>query len=211
MKVDVLNMQGEKVSQVELPAKIFEAKVNVGLMHQAFQRQMANARLGTHDTKVRGEVAGGGRKPWRQKGTGRARQGSIRAAQWKGGGRIHTPHPRSYTQAMPKKMRRAALRSALSARAAEAGIIVVDEFTCEQPKTGVMASALNRLVGQASALVLMPAKDETFARAARAMRNIPDAKVLLASYLNVRDLLGYDKIILPLRTLDVLSAYLGKE
>jgi len=211
MKVDVLNMQGEKVSQVELPAVIFEAKVNVDLMHQAFQRQMANARLGTHDTKTRGEVAGGGRKPWRQKGTGRARQGSSRAAQWKGGGRIHTPHPRAYTQAMPRKMRRAALRSALSARAAEAGIVVVDEFSCEPPKTGLVASALDRLVGQASALVLMPAKDEAFARVARAIRNLPDAKVLLASYLNVRDLLGYDKIILPLKTLDVLSAHLAKE
>ena len=94
MKVDVLNMQGEKLRQVDLPAAIFEAKVNQDLMHQAFQRQMANARLGTHETKVRGEVAGGGRKPWKQKGTGRARQGSTISAQWVGGGRIHTPHMR---------------------------------------------------------------------------------------------------------------------
>ncbi|HRQ25051.1 MAG TPA: 50S ribosomal protein L4, partial [Anaerolineales bacterium] len=117
MKVDVLDLKGKKVREVELPASIFEAPVNVDLMHQAYVRQMANARLGTHDTKVRSEVAGGGRKPWKQKGTGRARQGSIPAAQWVGGGRIHTPHPRSYEQRMPKKMRQAALRSALSVKA----------------------------------------------------------------------------------------------
>ncbi|MBI3737866.1 MAG: 50S ribosomal protein L4 [Chloroflexi bacterium] len=211
MKVDVLNMQGEKVKQVELPAAIFEAKVNVDLMHQAYQRQMANARLGTHETKVRAEVAGGGRKPWKQKGTGRARQGSTIAAQWVGGGRIHTPHPRKYTQAMPKKMRQAALRSALSVKAAESGIVVVDELKFDDLKTKVMAAALNNIVGDASALVLMPAKDEAYDSTTRVASNIPDAKILLASYVNVRDVLGYDKVILPLKTLDVLSAHLGKE
>lgn len=211
MKVDVLNMQGEKVRQVELPAAIFEAKVNVGLMHQAYQRQQANARLGTHQTKVRSEVAGGGRKPWRQKGTGRARQGSTISAQWVGGGRIHTPHPRKYTQSMPKKMRQAALRSALSARASEAGIVVVDDLKFDELKTRTMASALNTLVGDSSVLVLMPSKDEAYADVTRVSGNIPDAKILLASYVNVRDLLGFDKVILPLKTLDVLLAHLGKE
>jgi len=128
MLVDVLNIMGEKIKQVELPEAIFGAPISIDLMHQAYVRQMANARLGTHDTKLRGEVAGGGRKPWRQKGTGRARQGSIRAAQWKGGGRIHTPHPHSYNLAMPRKMRRAALRSALSVKAAESAIVVVGQF-----------------------------------------------------------------------------------
>ncbi len=113
MNVDVFNMEGKKVDAVELPAEIFEAPVNVDLMHQAYVRQMANARLGTHSTKTRSEVRGGGRKPWRQKGTGRARQGSIRSAQWVGGGKIHTPKPRSYSKKMPRKMRQAALRSAL--------------------------------------------------------------------------------------------------
>ncbi len=211
MKADVLNMQGEKVKQVELPATIFEAKVNVDLMHQAYQRQMANARLGTHQTKVRGEVAGGGRKPWKQKGTGRARQGSTIAAQWVGGGRIHTPHPRKYTQAMPKKMRQAALRSALSAKAADAGIVVVDEFKFDDPKTKVMSAALNGLVGEASALIVMPAKDEDYSRVVRQGGNIPDTKIMLVSYLNIRDLLGYDKVVLPLKSLDMLSANLGKE
>ena len=211
MKVDVLNMKGEKIKQVELPAAIFEAKVNIDLMHQAFQRQMSNARLGTHDTKVRGEVAGGGRKPYKQKGTGRARQGSTISAQWVGGGRIHTPHPRKYTQIMPKKMRQAALRSALSAKAADAGIVVVEEIQIDEAKTKLMASVLNGWVGDASALVLMPANDESYENVTRVAGNLPDAKILLASYLNVRDLLGYDKVVLPLKTLDVLSAHLGKE
>jgi large subunit ribosomal protein L4 len=211
MIVDVLNMQGEKIKQVDLPASVFEAKVNIDLMHQAFQRQMANARLGTHQTKVRAEVAGGGAKPWKQKGTGRARQGSTISAQWVGGGRIHTPHPRKYTQAMPKKMRQAALRSALSAKAADSEIVVVDEFKFDDLKTKVMAAALNSLVGESSALVLMPAKDEAYEKATRVANNLPDAKIMLASYVNIRDLLGYQKVILPLKALDVLSAHLGKE
>jgi len=209
MKVDVLNMQGEKVKQVELPAAIFEAPINMDLMHQAYIRQMANARLGTHKTKTRNEVAGGGRKPWRQKGTGRARQGSTRAAQWKGGGRVHTPQPRSYVQRMPRKMRQAALRSALTVKASEAGVVVVDNVTLPEPKTRLMAEALGKLVGDASALVLLPEKDNNYDVVVRSTNNIPDAKVLLAGYLNIRDLLGYDKIILPLKTLDVLVANLG--
>lgn len=209
MKVDVLNMQGEKIKQVELPAAIFEAPVNVDLMHQAYIRQMANARLGTHKTKTRHEVAGGGRKPWRQKGTGRARQGSTRAAQWKGGGRVHTPQPRSYVQRMPQKMRQAALRSALTVKAAEAGVVVVDNVTLPEPKTRLMAEALGKLVGDASALVLLAEKDQDYDVVARSTNNIPDAKVLLAGYLNIRDLLGYDKLILPLKSLDVLVANLG--
>jgi large subunit ribosomal protein L4 len=209
MKVDVFNMEGKKVKQVELPAVVFEAPINVDLMHQAYIRQMANARLGTHKTKTRSEVAGGGRKPWRQKGTGRARQGSTRAVQWKGGGRVHTPHPRSYEQAMPKKMRRAALRSALSAKAAEAGIVVVDEIALAEPKTRLMAETLGKLIGESSALVLMPEKDMSYDTAMRSADNLADAKVLLAGYLNIRDLLGYDKVIVPLKTLDILTAHLG--
>ena len=209
MKVDVFNMEGQKVKQVELPAAIFEAPINVDLMHQAFIRQMANARLGTHDTKVRGEVAGGGRKPWKQKGTGRARQGSTRAAQWVGGGRIHTPHPRKYTQRMPLKMRRAALRSALSVKAAEFGIVVVDELSLPEPKTKLMAKALNSLTGGAKTLVLIPEKSASYDVVIRATNNLESAKVLMAGYLNIRDLLGYDKVIMPLQVIDVLTAHLG--
>ena len=209
MKVDVLSVEGKKLREVELPSAIFEAPINVDLMHQAYVRQMANARLGTHDTKVRGEVAGGGAKPWKQKGTGRARQGSRRAAQWVGGGRIHTPHPRSYEQRMPKKMRQAALRSALSAKAAEAGIVVVDEFSFPELKTRFMAGALKNLVGESTVLVVLPEKDQGYEQVVRTTGNLADTKVLLAKYLNIRDLFGYDKLILPVTALDAITAHLG--
>ncbi|HEX7975671.1 MAG TPA: 50S ribosomal protein L4 [Anaerolineales bacterium] len=209
MELDVFNMDGEKVRTVELPAAIFEAPINVDLMHQAFTRQLANARLGTHDTKTRSEVSGGGRKPWKQKGTGRARQGSTRAPQWVGGGRVHTPHPRDYTQDMPRKMRRAALRSALSAKAADQGIVLVDALALPEIKTRLMAQALDRLVGPASALILIPEKNAEYELVIRSARNLPDAKTILAHYLNIRDLLGYDKLILPVQALDVLVSFLG--
>jgi large subunit ribosomal protein L4 len=209
MKVDVLDMKGNKTSEVELPAQVFEAVINVDLMHQAYTRQMANARLGTHQTKVRSEVAGGGKKPWKQKGTGRARQGSTNAAQFVGGGRIHTPHPRSYEQRMPKKMRLAALRSALSAKAKDASIVVVEGFDITEPKTRLMVEALRSLVGNATALVLMPVKDQNYDLVMRSADNIESAKVLLAGYLNIRDVLGFDKVVLPIKTIDALVAHLG--
>jgi large subunit ribosomal protein L4 len=209
MLVDVLNMEGKKVSTVELPSDVFEAPVSINLMHQAYVRQMANARLGTHDTKVKSEVSGGGRKPWRQKGTGRARQGSIRSTQWKGGGKVHTPHPRDYTQAMPRKMRHAALRSALSVKAQDASIVVVDELKIAEPKTRIMAEALNGLVGSASALILIPVKTAEIESVVRSARNLPDVKTIFVNYLNIRDLMTFDKLIIPLTTLDTISANLG--
>lgn len=208
MKVDVFNMMGEKVGKVDLPAEIFETQVNNDLMHQALIMQLANARLGTHKTKTRSEVSGGGRKPWKQKGTGRARQGSSRSAQWVGGGKIHTPRPRKYTIQMPRQMRRNAIRSALSSKASEAGVVVVDELTLPEPKTRLMAQALNSLVGEASALLLVPEKDTNYDIVSRSTNNLPDAKILMASYLNIRDLLKYDKLIMPLKALDVLKTYL---
>ena len=208
MLVDVFDMEGNKVDTVELSPSVFEAEIFADLMHQAYVRQLANARLGTHETKVRGEVAGGGRKPWKQKGTGRARQGSTRAAQWKGGGKIFTPHMRKYTQAMPVKMRRAALRSALSVKAAESKIVVVDKLVLPEPKTRLMARTLNMLAGDASVLVLVPQKD-LYESVIRSTNNIPDAKVLLANYLNIRDLLVYDKVVLPLASLETITAHLG--
>jgi len=209
MKVDVLDLEGKKLREVELPSAVFEAPINIDLMHQAYVRQMANARLGTHETKVRSEVAGGGAKPWKQKGTGRARQGSRRAAQWVGGGRIHTPHPRSYEQRMPKKMRQAALRSALSAKAADAGIVVIDEFSFSEAKTRVMVGTLKNLVGTSTALVVLSEKDQVYDLVTRTSNNLTDTKVLLAGYLNIRDLFSYDKLILPVKALDALVATLG--
>ncbi len=207
MKADVLDMKGKKVDEVELTPSIFEAPIKKDLMHQAFVRQLANARLGTHKTKGRSDVSGGGRKPWRQKGTGRARQGSIRAAQWVGGGKVHTPQPRDYSKRMPIKMRRAALRSALSLKAANSEIIFLDKLAMKQPKTKKMIAILDRLVGQSSVLILLPKKDEIVEKSAR---NLPDAKTLLANYLNVRDMLGYERMIVPLEALDVIHSYLGE-
>lgn len=208
MKVDVLNMAGEKIETVELPADIFEAPIKTDLMHQAYVRQLANARAGTHSTKGRSEVSGGGAKPWRQKGTGRARHGSRRSPIWVGGGKVFTPRPRKYTKRMPKKMRHAALRAALSAKAAGEQILVLDDLSMEQPKTKEMAQVLNRLVGEASALILLPQSDEVVEKSAR---NLPRAKTLRVQYLNVRDLLGYDHLIMPLSALDVIRTSLGRE
>ena len=206
MKVDVMNMQGEKVDSADLPAGIFEAPIKQDLMHQALVRQMANARAGTHKTKSRGEVRGGGRKPWRQKGTGRARHGSRRSPIWVGGGKVHTPRPRDYSVKMPRKMRRAALRSALSVKAADKSIVLLDALSAEAPKTKVMAEALQKLVGESSALVLMANED---VNVEKSIRNLPSAKTLSAEYLNVRDLLGFERVIMPLDVLDVIKSYLG--
>jgi large subunit ribosomal protein L4 len=208
MVVDVMNMEGQKVSTVDLPSEIFEAPIHMDLMHQAFVRQMANARLGTHSTKTRHEVAGGGRRPWKQKGTGRARQGSIRAAQWVGGGKIHTPHPRDYTQAMPKKMRRKALCSALSVKAAEQCIVLIDEMKLAEPKTRLMAASLAKLANNASALVVIPNKEE-YGDIIRATNNLPYAKVILAQYLNIRDLMKFDQLVMPVAAIDSITGILG--
>jgi len=207
MKVDVVNMQGEKVRTVDLPADIFEAPIKSDLMHQALVRQQTNARLGTRKTKTRGEVSGGGRKPWRQKGTGRARQGSTRAPNWVGGGKVHTPRPVEFNLRMPRKMRRAALRSALSVKAAQAELVVLDQLAMQAPKTQEMAAILKRLVGDATALILMPKQDEIVELSTR---NLPYAKLLDARYLNVHDLLKYDRVVIPLESVDVIQSYLGR-
>jgi len=209
MEVNVLNMKGKKVDTVELPVDVFEASINVDLMHQAYVRQMANARLGTHKTKSRGEVSGGGKRPWRQKGTGRARHGTTRSPVWVGGGKVHTPRPRSYTKKMPLKMRRAALRSALSAKAADNEIIVLNELKLKEPKTKLMAQSLDKLSGENSALIVIPNKDEDYKTIELSARNLPKAKTLLVNYLNIRDLLSYDKVILPLQALEAISDHLG--
>jgi large subunit ribosomal protein L4 len=207
MKVNVVDINGKKVKEMELPAAIFEAPVNLDLMHQSFVRQMTNARLGTHDTKVRGEVSGGGRKPWRQKGTGRARQGSTRAAQWVGGGKIHTPHPRDYSLKMPLKMRRSAIRSALSAKASENAVIVVDNFNIDEAKTKTLHQTVEKLAGKKTALVVVPEK-ESKANVFVSADNLANVKILLAKYLNIRDLLSFDQLILDASSLDVMAAYL---
>jgi len=209
MEVDVVNMEGEKIRTVELPAQIFEAPINIDLMHQAYVRQMANSRLGTHSTKTRGEVSGGGKKPSKQKGTGRARQGSTRAAQWVGGGKVHTPKPRDYTLPMPRKMRQAALRSALSVKASEKAIVVVDDLTLTEAKTKLMAQVMTKLVGDGTAIILIPTKNPAYEMIIRSASNLHGTKTMLANYLNIRDLLNFEKIVLPIQSLNVISAHLG--
>ena len=209
MKVDVFNLKGEKTDSIDLPEEIFAAKVNVDLMHQAYQRQMANARLGTHNTKRRGEVRGGGAKPWKQKGTGRARRGSMINAQSVGGGRIHTPKPRDYTQAMPQKMRRAALRSALTVVANDQKLVMVDSMEMKEVKSSDLSKALKALAGDKRALVLVPDKSEKSENLIKSGRNLADAKLLQANYLNIRDLLSFEKVIIPLASLEVIKGYLG--
>ncbi len=205
MEVDVMNMKGKVVRSVELPAAIFEAPVRKDLMHQALVYQQANAHLGTRKTKGRGEVSGGGRKPWKQKGTGRARQGSTRAPQWRGGGKVHTPVPHSYTLHMPKQMRQAALRSALSVKISEKAIVIVDRIALPRVNTQAMAKALVTVAGTEDALVLLPDRNEAVERSTR---NLAKAKTLRAGYLNIRDLFKYEKLVLALESLEQIQKWL---
>ncbi len=209
MLVPVVNMQGEKVDEVELRPEIFEAPINVSLMHQALVRQLANARLGTHKVKTRGENNRSKAKWYRQKGTGRARHGSRNAPTFVGGGIAHGPLPRSYEKNMPRKMRRAALRSALSVKAAAEQIVVIDQLEMAAPKTKEITRFLRSVSADSGkALFLLPERNEFVERS---VRNIETARTLRAGYLNVRDLLGFDYVVMPLGALKVIESFLGSE
>ncbi len=208
MQVSIRNMEGSEVGSIDLSDTIFAAEVNTIVMHQALVRQLANRRQGTHKTKTRSEVRGGGAKPWRQKGTGRARQGTIRAPQWRGGGTVFGPQPRSYRKRMPRKMRRVALRSALSIKASEEQIVVLDELAMDAPRTRDIVAMLNALDVDRSALVLLSESNSNIELSAR---NLPNVKTLRAGYINVRDLLGYETIVVPQQTLSLLETFLGDE
>jgi large subunit ribosomal protein L4 len=205
-QVPVLNTAGKEVDKLTVPADIFEVEVNVGLMHQAYVRQMANARQGTHNTKGRGEVRGTTAKIYRQKGTGRARHGARTAPIFVGGGQAHGPKTRSYTKSMPKKMRRGAIRSALSALLRDDQLIFVDSLTLDQPRTKDVKQVLMALTGGENALVIYTDGNENIRRS---LNNLPKAHGLRASYLNVRDLLQYDKVIVPVDALDVIKRIWG--
>ncbi len=207
MRVPVRNMVGDTVDEIDLRDDVFGIEPNTAVMHQALVRQMANARLGTHKTKTRSEVSGGGAKPWRQKGTGRARQGSIRAPQWKGGGTVFGPQPRSYEQKMNRKMRRLALRSALSTKAAESQVLVMDALEMAEPRTRAMTELLTRLNTGSSVLILLPDANVNVERSAR---NLDSVKTLRANCLSVRDLLGYETIVMPREAVDVIHTLLGE-
>ncbi len=206
MVVSMYNTRGEKVGEVELRSDIFDVPVNVPLMHQALVRQLANARLGTHKTQSRGEVNRTKAKWYRQKGTGRARHGSRNANLFVGGGIAHGPKPRKYTKKMPRKMRRAALRSALSAKAMGDQIVVLDALEMEMPKTKEMVAVLESLRLDRRVLILLPERNEPLEKSAH---NLPQVKTLRASYLNVRDVLGYDHVLMPLGALQVIESMLG--
>jgi large subunit ribosomal protein L4 len=209
MEVPVLDMNGKQVKTIELPADIFNTeKINVGLMHQAYVRQMAGLRLGTHSVQRRSEVSRTSAKMYKQKGTGRARHGSRDATQFVGGGRPMGPRPRDYSKDMPKKMRRGAIRSALSACLRDGQLVFVDRLAIDTPKTKEMNGILRNLAGDNSKLVLVAQRNENVERS---VNNLPDAKTLRASYLNVRDMLTYDRVIVPLDALDVIKQIWGLE
>lgn len=207
MQFPVMNASGEQVDTVELPADIFEIEVNVGLMHQAYVRQMANRRAGTHKTLRQSEVRLTKAKAYRQKGTGRARHGARSAPIFVGGGIAMGPRPRDYSQKMPKKMRRKAIRCALSALLRDEQLVIVDELSLDAPKTNEMRAILRQLVGDQSALVLLPESGAEHVQ--RSVSNLANAQALRANYLNIRDLLQYDKVIIPLAALDVIKRIWG--
>jgi large subunit ribosomal protein L4 len=208
-KANVVDIKGKKIKEMELPASLFEAPINIDLMHQAYIRQATNARLGTVETKVRSDVSGGGRKPWRQKGTGRARQGSTRSAQWVGGGKIHTPHMHAYNLKMPRKMRRAAICSALSVKASENAVILVDNFEMEEVKTKALLQTVGQITGGQSTLLVLADKSSN-EKVFRSAENLDSIKVLPANYLNIRDLFTYDQVVFDLRAIEVMESFLGK-
>ncbi len=194
-KVDVYNIDGKKVSEVELKEEIFGIIPNENVVHAVLVNYLANQRQGTQSTKTRAEVRGGGKKPWRQKGTGRARQGSIRAPQWIKGGIALGPKPRSYKYRVNKKERRLALKSVLSSKVIENQLIVVDTLPLKEIKTKSMVSALNNLKVEGKTLIVLPEKNENVQKSAR---NIENVKTSLVNTINVYDLLKYNKLILTL-------------
>jgi large subunit ribosomal protein L4 len=195
----ILTADGKDGGKVELAESLFAAPINESLIHQAVVRQMAGRRLGTSDTLTRGQVNGGGKKPWRQKGTGRARQGTKTAPHWAGGGVVFGPHPRSYEQRLPAKMRRSALRGVLSAKQAEGAVRVVEGFELDEIKTKTMLARLGGWNAEGKVLLVLASRDETVERSSR---NLREVRVILADSLNVIDLLEADTVVFTREALD---------
>ena len=192
-KIGLRNMSGESVGELDLRGEVFQVAANVPLMHQAVVAEQANARQGTVDTLRRGEVRGGGRKPYRQKGTGRARQGSTRAPHWYHGGVAFGPHQRSFSKSFPKKMRRGAIKSALSARLVDEAIIVLEELKLDKISTKAMAALLNKIEAYGKTLLVL---DEITEEIRKSSRNIPGVELRLSPAISVRDILNADKIVM---------------
>jgi large subunit ribosomal protein L4 len=191
---------------VQLPEAVFNAPVNSAILHQAVLRQQANDRQGTHQTKTRGDVSGGGKKPWKQKGTGRARQGSTRAPQWRHGGTVFGPHPRTYDQKMPRKQRRAALRGALSAKHQDGAVRVIEELTLEEPKTRVVADLFAQLDTGLLTLFVIREHDLNLEKSTR---NLANVKTILAGNLNPGDVLTADTIVFTRSALSEIEEWLS--
>jgi large subunit ribosomal protein L4 len=204
--VAVFDREGKETGQLQLPESVFNAPVSAAVLHQAVRRQDANQRQGTHETKTRGEVSGGGKKPWKQKGTGRARQGSTRAPQWRHGGTVFGPHPRSYEQKMPRKQRRAALRAALSVKHQEGAVRVVEEIALEEPKTRMVAALFDQMGAGARTLFVLPEHDLNLEKSTR---NLAGVKTILASNLNPSDVLIADTIVFTRSALTDVEEWLA--
>jgi large subunit ribosomal protein L4 len=206
--VTVVSAEGKKVTERQLAPEVFEVTVNVPLMHQVVVAGAAAARRGTHKTKTRGEVSGGGKKPWRQKGTGRARQGSTRAPQWTGGGVVHGPQPRDHSMRVNKKMKKGALRSALTDAVQSNKLVVIDDFGLTEPKTKEAARLLERLDATTGKILVVVPSPTNDGAVEKSFRNIEGIRVSYAGALGVYEVLAADKILVTSRTLDVLE---GKE
>src|ERR1700730_9075848 len=202
LSVSSYDAQGAPSGEVDLPESIFGQTPHMAVMHQAYLRQLANARQGTADTKTRAEVSGGGAKPYRQKGTGRARHGSNREPSMVGGGTVFGPQPRSYAQRMPRKMRRLALRSALSVKAEEGKVSVLEGFGLEEPKTRTMVELLRTMGVEETVLLVLPASNQVVSRS---VDNLPWAKVVLAHNLNLYDIFTHEQLIIAKDALELLE------
>lgn len=206
-KVALYNVSGAQVGEVELSDAVFGIEPNTYVLHDAVVMQQASMRQGTHKTKGRSEVRGGGRKPWKQKGTGRARQGSIRSPQWKGGGTVFGPTPRSYGYKLPKKVRRLAMKSALSSKVIDNDIIVLDQLTMAQPKTKEFVAILKNLNVERKALVVTSAFEDNVALSTR---NIPGVKFVTAEGINVLDVMVHDKLIITKEAVEKVEEVLAQ-
>jgi large subunit ribosomal protein L4 len=204
----VYNMSGESVREQDLDAYVFGAPVNTAVLHQVVTAQLTNRRQGNASTKTRAQVSGGNKKPYRQKGTGRARQGSTRAPQFTGGGSVFGPRPHPYVRAIPRKMKRLAIRAALSSKVADGQLILVDTLELEEPKTRLMETFLDKLPLERHVLILMPDFNETVMRATG---NIHRAKLGRVESINVVEILKYDNLLLPMATVDRIVAMFGRD
>jgi large subunit ribosomal protein L4 len=208
MDVQLRSLSGQEIGTVALDDRVFGIEPNRAVLHQAVVAHLANKRQGTADSRTRAEVAGGGKMPWRQKGTGRARQGSTRAPHWRGGGSVFGPHPRSYHQRLPRKMRRLALRSALSDKLASGGILVVDQFTLDEPRTKRLLQVLSALAISGKVIIVLPTGDDLVRRASS---NLRDVRVALPNGLSLLELLQADVVVFSQDALEPVSRLLVGE